>query len=136
IDILSRYIDSVFVDEAQDMDSHFMEIIKVFYDNRINLYLVGDPKQDLRGRNVFRELIEEYSEMVEYRHENHRCPKSHVQLANTFVPKEELQQSQVEDNGELNYIFESKISDIGMFISKWDYAYIYSKNDRFITHKR
>lgn len=136
LEIISRYLDSVFIDEAQDMDKHLAQIVGVLDSKGINMHLVGDPKQDLRGRNAFRELISQYEQNVEYISKNHRCPISHVNLSNTYISKEEQQTPQTRENGKLNFVFESDV-DINDFVKagSWDYAFIYKKNERFITHE-
>ena len=117
------------------MDEHLVKIIEVLVDKGINLNLVGDPKQDLRGRNDFKQLIEKYKHLVEYKTENHRCPISHVNLANLYISEEEKQIPQTSEIGELSYVFESDIV-VANFIedNNWDHVYIYKKNDRFVTH--
>ncbi|MGG1515464.1 UvrD-helicase domain-containing protein [Paenibacillus oryzisoli] len=138
LQIILKYLDSVFVDEAQDIDNHFAKIIEVLHSKGINTYLVGDPKQDLRGRNALTELVNSYKEHVEYKPENNRCPISHVNLANTFIPIMQRQFPQKADLGTLSYVYESEIGkeEIHDFVkgSDWDYVYISKKNDRFITH--
>jgi superfamily I DNA/RNA helicase len=138
LQIIMKYLDSVFVDEAQDIDNHFAKIIEVLHSKGINMNLVGDPKQDLRGRNAFKELVSNYKEFVEYKAENNRCPVSHVNLANTFVSIMERQLPQKAEIGTLNYIYESGIrnEDKPDFVSKsgWDYVFISKKNDRYITN--
>lgn len=133
--IVSRYLDSIFIDEAQDMDKHLAEIIGVLNGKDIKMFLIGDPKQDLRGRNVFKEIISTYKQQVEYIPENHRSPITHVKLANTYISKEEMQSPQKTEVGKLSYVFECDV-DIDDFINdtNWDYAFIYKKNERFITH--
>lgn len=133
--IISRYLDSVFIDESQDMDQHLAEIVEVLDNIGINMYLVGDPKQDLRGRNAFKQLISQYEQNVEYISKNHRCPISHVHLANTYISKEEQQIPQTDAIGKLDFVFESDVEINNFFNDEsWDYAFIYKKNERFRTH--
>jgi hypothetical protein len=137
LSIVKNYLDSIFLDEAQDMDEHLSKIIEVFYNNEFNLLLVGDPKQDLRGGNEFRKLIEKYPQNLEYKKENYRCPISHVIFANMYVLKEEKQEYQVKEYGELEYIYEQDI-EIKDYIENgnWCHKYIYQKNSRFLTKRR
>lgn len=137
ISIIKKYLDSIFIDEAQDMDADLSKIIKVFYNNGFYLHIVGDPKQDLRGRNEFRHLIKSYSRLVEYKRENHRCPISHVKLSNKYVQKEERQEYQTEEVGNINYLFEKDINISNFFDDQaFDYIYIYQKNERYITNSK
>lgn len=137
IAIIKKYLDSIFIDEAQDMDANLSKIIEVFNKYNFNLHIVGDPKQDLRGRNEFRHLINSYSQFVEYKKENYRCPISHVMLSNKYIVKEERQEYQTEEVGSINFFFE-KDRSVSTIIEgeAYDYIYIYHKNDRFITNSK
>jgi superfamily I DNA/RNA helicase len=133
--IIKRYLDSIFIDEAQDMDKHFTDVIEVLDEVGINICLVGDPKQDLRGRNAFKGLIIAHKEDVIYHPENHRCAVSHVVLANSYISEEEQQTPESKELGKLSYALESKINIADLFYPKnWDHSYILKKNERFVTH--
>lgn len=134
LSIIQRYLDCVFIDEAQDMDQHLSGIIEMLSNKEIGVIVVGDPKQDLRGRNELRRLIEKYSHNVEYKKENHRCPISHVKFANSYISPEEKQVCQLEEIGEISYIYETDIS-IKDYVEdgNWCYSFISKKNDRFVT---
>jgi Superfamily I DNA and RNA helicases len=135
LSIISRYLDSIYVDEAQDMDDHFVDVIKSLNNQGIIIHLIGDPKQDLRGRNSFRQLVHAYVENVEYMQMNYRCPTSHVTLSNQYVPKLEVQIPHPNANGELGYLFESDINPSEFIIKDdWDLVYILKKNERYLTH--
>ena len=54
--VLQRNIGAVFVDEAQDMDKHMQQVFKSLNSSGIYLHLIGDPKQNLKGINSFKEL--------------------------------------------------------------------------------
>ncbi|RDW20088.1 hypothetical protein CWR48_05025 [Oceanobacillus arenosus] len=134
ISIIGNYLDSIFIDEAQDIDKYLSKIIDVFHTNGFYLHLVGDPKQDLRARNEFRRLLGKYPQFVKYKKENHRCPISHVKLSNKYIIEQEKQEWQTEEVGVLKYFYENDIN-LDEFIKDgtWDYIYIYQKNERFIT---
>lgn len=136
LSIITRFLDSVFVDEAQDMDNHFLKIVEVLEEKGINLCLVGDPKQDLRGGFAFNDLIDTYPDSVIYKPENHRCPVSHVLFSNSYIFDKEKQKPMTETLGLLNYCYEDQV-DIEEILrsKKWDYTYIYNKNERFFTNK-
>lgn len=137
ITIMKKYLDSIFIDEAQDMDSELSKIIEVLYSNGFYLHLVGDPKQDLRGRNELRRLIGEYHQLVEYKKENHRCPISHVKLSNKYVIKEEQQEYQIKQEGCIRYLFEKNVDILKLFSEEvFDQIYIYQKNETFITNQQ
>lgn len=137
ISIIKRYLDSIYIDEAQDMDLELSKIVDVLYNNEFNLHIVGDPKQDLRGRNELRKLVSKYPEFVEYKKENHRCPISHINLSNQYVIQSEQQNSQTSKNGEIGYLFESEIDILDFFEKEvFDYKYIYQKTELFFTNDK
>jgi superfamily I DNA/RNA helicase len=134
LQMLSRYLDSIYVDESQDMDRDFLEVLSMLENYNINVNLIGDPKQDLRNRGAFTDIISG-DLYVEYKPQNHRCPRIHVDFSNSFIAKEE-QQTSTNEGGTLRYLLESTstIQD-DIESGKYDLAYIYQKNDRFKTHK-
>ncbi|QMV44006.1 UvrD-helicase domain-containing protein [Cohnella cholangitidis] len=135
LSIISRYLDSVYVDEAQDMDDHFVDVINSLNNQGIITHLIGDPKQDLRGRNSFRQLVHAHGKDVEFLQMNYRCPTSHVTLSNIFVPKLEEQKPHRNANGELGYLFESDITPSELINKNdWNLVYILKKNERYLTH--
>lgn len=137
ISIIKTYLDSIFIDEAQDMDADLSKIIDAFYNDGFYLHIVGDPKQDLRGRNELRQLINSYPQFVEYKRENHRCPISHVKLSNKYVPKEERQEYRTEAVGSIKYLFENDNNISNLFEDRpFDYIYIYQRNERFFTNSK
>jgi superfamily I DNA/RNA helicase len=132
--MLSRYLDSIYVDESQDMDSEFSEVLSMLDHFNIKVNLIGDPKQDLRNRGALRDIIAG-DLSVEYKPENHRCPSIHVDFSNCYIATEEHQTS-TKEGGTLQYLLESNCSiqkDIESDL--YDLAYIYQKNARFKTHK-
>ncbi|MEK4647648.1 UvrD-helicase domain-containing protein [Exiguobacterium sp. FSL W8-0210] len=126
-------MDSVFIDEAQDIDSNLAKIIETLHNNDFNLHLVGDPKQDLRGRNEFRKLLEKYSQYVEYKKENYRCPASHINFSNKYVSEEERQDCKTNVLGTIEYLFESDIDVHELIENKKIIIYLYIKKMKGLT---
>lgn len=134
LQFLTKYIDSIFVDEAQDMDNHFSLFLKKMNKKKVNIKLIGDPKQDLRG-GPFPQLIKENDKVV-YKTHTHRCPIKHIDLSNQYVNQEEKQNSNKE-NGILNYMLETDINvKKEVNIDNYDLIYIYQKSGQFITNKK
>lgn len=133
--IMANYLDSIFVDESQDMDDHFSYVLKVLNGNGIDITLVGDPKQDLRGKGTFRGIVSDFSSIV-YKPENHRCPLLHVTLSNRYIAGEEAQESRNSEPGSLVYVLEST-TDISKYFNtkSHDLSFIFKKKVRFITNK-
>lgn len=138
IDNLKSYCHKIFIDEAQDIDKNTYYILKSLDEININIELMGDPKQDLRGNNAFSELIDEYKDMGEklkYINICYRCPQLHLNLSNSLVRKEEWQKSATEMTGNISLLFESSIN-VKNIINKYDLKYISCKNDRYDTHNK
>ncbi|TQR40175.1 UvrD-helicase domain-containing protein [Paenibacillus popilliae] len=133
--VITKYLDSVFIDEAQDMDEPFVKVIQFLENQSVNITLMGDPKQDLRGRNAFKGLILTCPSKVEYKNLNYRSPVSHVRLSNAYIPTEEHQKSYTAEDGIINYIFESEV-DVNTFVDPkyWDQIFIFKKNYRYTTY--
>ncbi len=91
--VFKNYCGAICVDEAQDMDSNMLEIVEVLHKMSIQIILVGDPKQDLKGHKCLRKLVEQHPDSVEYLSVCHRCPQKHLKLSNQIVAKQEQQQS-------------------------------------------
>ncbi|MCD5324328.1 MULTISPECIES: UvrD-helicase domain-containing protein [Pontibacillus] len=134
LQMMFRYLDSIYVDESQDIDSEFLDALTMLHDNNIKINLIGDPKQDLRNRGAFRNIIESIPS-VQYKSENYRCPRIHVDFSNSYIVRKELQNT-TKKGGSLQYILESNTNikkDIESGV--YDLAYIYQKNARFKTHR-
>ncbi|MCA1022130.1 UvrD-helicase domain-containing protein [Halobacillus litoralis] len=133
--MISRYLDSIFVDESQDMDDAFSEVLAMLDHHNIGVNLIGDPKQDLRNRGAFREIISG-DIPVKYLPDNHRCPIELVDFSNSYIAEEERQFS-IKEGGILRFVMESNC-DIKKEVESglYDLVYIYQKNARFITHKQ
>lgn len=130
----SKYCGAICVDEVQDIDKHMQEIIEELSRMGIPLTLMGDPKQDLKGFNCLRNLMETYEQNVRYISECYRCPQLHLQLSNHLVDENEKQKSEKE-YGQLSVYFESEI-DCHTLIenNKYDLMYISKKQGIYETH--
>jgi DNA polymerase III delta prime subunit len=130
----SQYCGIIFIDEAQDIDSNFVEILKKLDECEIRLEIMGDPKQDLKGFNSLRVLMEAYSDKVAYIHSCHRCPQNHLNLSNSIIPKTEWQQSE-KTFGAIKIEFENELNVRDYILSSnFDLKYISQQNDRYTTH--
>lgn len=105
-------IDSVYIDEAQDLDNNVIEIIKLIALNNIYVYMVGDPKQALRNANIFNNFINEIKhndiKNIELKPNNNvtrRLPKEIVKITNLYCEKEEQQNSVSSVIGSISYIY-------------------------------
>ena len=136
VNTIACYCGKIFVDEAQDIDDDTLAIIQALDTAGIPIELIGDPKQDLRGHESFRKLLNAHGADISYIPICHRCPQKHLRISNTLVSDEEKQTSEKEE-GTVNLVFESNIQP-SEFIKKgnYDLVYISARNKRFETHSR
>ena len=131
---LLKYIETICIDEAQDIDNNMFEIINSINNVGINMILMGDPKQDLKGNYCFRKLIDFYPNLVNYEIRCYRCPQKHLKLSNLYVCDEEKQYSE-KLTGEVNYYFASDISCKELINNNlFDLLYISQKQSGYDTH--
>ncbi len=134
-DIFSEYCGAVCIDEAQDIDSKMQVIIEVLHEMGIDLLLMGDPKQDLKGHKCLRNLIKKYQNEVQYIDVCHRCPQEHLELSNSIVAISEQQHSK-KTGGLITIEFETDISYKGLTQdNQFDLTYISKKQGIFNTHR-
>lgn len=133
---LKKYCGAICIDEAQDIDNNISKIIESLNSLEIPLILMGDPKQDLRGYNSFKELSSHHCENVYNINICHRCPQNHLDLSNSIVIKSEKQYSN-KKYGNLFVCFESdkKIKDL-MLEKNFDLKYISQRQKNYETHSQ
>lgn len=129
-----KYCGAICIDEAQDIDSDMLEVIDVLHEVDIQLILMGDPKQDIKGYKCLRELVEKYPDNVEYLNLCHRCPQKHLKLSNLIVMEQEQQHSE-KTIGTITKWFENdKSCRELMKEEKFDLSYISQKHGIYETH--
>lgn len=125
------YISDIFVDEAQDIDEDFSQVLQVFEDNGIHITLIGDPNQNIRSCKGFESLITKYA--PDYLTDNHRSPENHVTLLNNFVNVGQQQNCCSHTDGELDLIMGNKVEPNVVLQNLWDLVYIYETSHEFLT---
>lgn len=134
----SSYCEAIIVDEAQDINSDVRIIFETLDRMGVKIVLYGDPKQDVKGSNQFREIIDAATN-VNYIQTSHRCPQIHLDISNTLAPIEEQQISAEENHtGSLDIVFESDLKDLRVFLDDGEFGlkYISRKQEQFVTHKK
>ncbi|EPC15060.1 hypothetical protein Lpl7_0876 [Lacticaseibacillus paracasei subsp. tolerans Lpl7] len=119
---LALFVDSIYIDEAQDMDQNTAEIIEVLDSKGIFCYLVGDINQDLHARNGFKYLIKMHKSNSELKTENYRCPRTHVMLSNRYISYNQVSMSTT--SGRLGYVLE-KDTDVQLLLEEYSKGLIY-----------
>ncbi len=132
----NKYCNSIFVDEAQDIDEDMRLILESLDNAGVDIVLYGDPKQDVKGYGQFSRIIEKTKE-VNYISESYRCPRKLLQLSNMLASDFEKQTTVNENkDGSIQIVFESNIENLKQFLAEGDYGlrYISRKNERINTH--
>jgi superfamily I DNA/RNA helicase len=111
ISILNQCIESIFIDEAQDLDSDALRVFEVLGHSNIFVYMIGDPKQAIKWANDFTEFIKNseniQSELVNVLEPNNvtrRVPRNILQHSNRFCYEEQFQESISDEVGSVKYI--------------------------------
>lgn len=131
-----EYCGAIFIDEAQDLDPNMLEIIEVLNEMKIEIILMGDPKQDLKGYRCLRQIIEKHPNSIEYLPVCHRCPQEHLKLSNLIVSENEQQLSGKKE-GLVKIHFENEKGCRELIReNSFDLIYISKKQDIYETHNR
>lgn len=139
--ILNHFADycaAIFVDEAQDIGEEAKYVLKALDKVGVEIYLYGDPKQDVKGLGQFRAIIDEIAE-VNYIPDCHRCPQMHLDLSNLLASVSERQIADANNaEGSIAIVFETDIKDIQSFINSgsFELQYISMKRENFATHDK
>lgn len=131
-----EYCGAICIDEAQDIDDNMFEIIKSLNDLNIQMVLMGDPKQDLKGHKCLRKLVALYPETVEYLTLCYRCPQKHLYLSNTIVDDTEKQYSEKINGSIIVWFASRKKSSELIKEEKYNLVYISQKQGIYETHGR
>lgn len=108
-------IDSIFIDEYQDLDKNFLDIIlKIIDYSHINILIVGDPKQQIMGRDYSRWFITELKKrsiVPNYNSNCFRCGLNLLNISNKLCCDNEKQITS-NQNIALKYIFYDNLDKI------------------------
>lgn len=140
-------ISAIFIDESQDLDDDVLRIIEKLSDNKIFVYMVGDPKQALKYPGKFEEFTKNIKEKQLYNFEcldnnniTRRLPKSHVNISNLICSDDQKQTTLNENEGKIYYIYsdDTNFNKIyNSFQNEKSICYIKSKTTKFNTqHNR
>ncbi|MEA4969135.1 MAG: AAA family ATPase [Candidatus Pelethousia sp.] len=132
--VFKEYCGGICIDEAQDIDSDMQMIIETLNEIGIPLILMGDPKQDLKGRKCLKNIMEKSKDNVSYIGVCHRCPQKHLVLSNSIVESQQQQYSNKE-GGYLKILFEND-KPCSELINEEDFdlCYISQKQGKYETH--
>jgi len=124
---LTSDIYCLFVDEAQDMDKDFFDLMSILVKDIDNFCFVGDPNQDLWMRNAYPQFISTVEELYGivpiYKLESRRIPQNIANLCNNILNASNRITSINKENGIIEYL---KFSELNAIEKKY-----LSQNDIF-----
>ncbi len=98
---LERIYDVICIDEIQDLAGYDLELLKLFFNAKLEILLVGDNRQatystnnssknkNQKGKNIidfFKEMEKEKICNIEYKQNSHRCKQCICDLADYLYP--------------------------------------------------
>jgi superfamily I DNA/RNA helicase len=145
ISILKSSIDSIYIDEVQDLNLDALDSFKSLGLSGIYLYMIGDPKQAIKYPKILSNFIsnlkKESSDAVNIlnvNNETRRVPSEILELSNKFCYQGQSQVSLSKIVGTLTYI-ESSANEFEEFltqhVSSDSIVCIDQKNKKYSTNK-
>lgn len=110
MDYIVSSIDSLFIDEAQDLDKDALSLFGAI-GKSLFVFMVGDPKQAIKYPGAFRDFCAKISleksgfMLLPKNIETRRVPVSHLKISNLFCPEDEKQYNINKIQGEIYYIY-------------------------------
>lgn len=129
----------LFVDEAQDMDEEFFDLMKVLIPRIKHYCFVGDPNQDLWGKNQYSSFVDfiktTYGIEPILKLTSRRVPQSVIPLCNKILRPEFQMASSNKVRGVVEYILASELGNTEKRILSGStiFAMIKSGTDIFVT---
>ena len=127
-------IETLYIDEIQDMDDDFFKIIDYLANTKLNMYLVGDFRQALKYPKSLLNFLAD-NEKFEILHKNvtRRVPEKHLLFANKLFEDAYASTNYENFQGEIMYSYEDE-HKIDELMSCYDLHFVDKSNDRFTTH--
>ena len=143
---LKANISAIFVDESQDLDKDVLELLKYLGQNKIYIYMIGDPKQALKYPGLYEDFAIDIKKNKISNFEclpnniiTRRLPKTHVTLSNLICKDTQKQITIKENEGIIRYIYSDEpnfIKVYNFFQNEQSICYIKKKSILFNTHNR
>lgn len=145
INLLSKTICSIFIDEVQDLDSDCLRVFEILGKTDIFIYMIGDPKQAIKYPNALYDFIEsmkksESDKIIIKPMENNtrRVPQAILNISNKFCYDNQTQKTTNQLPGSIRYIYnEANDYDemISEMLNRGKLVIINQKNDFYGTKK-
>jgi len=142
LSILHACIDSIFVDEVQDLDSDALDIFKLLGSRDCLVHLLGDPKQAIKHPNALDEFLKHVTglpgvQVLDLNNVTRRIPKAILPYSNRFCYPAQIQETVSTKMGSISYI-ESSDNNFHPFLTRHmqsgSMVYIDKRNGPYGTH--
>ena len=139
VDYFISDIYCLLVDEAQDMNDYFFDLMLMIVGKLENYYFVGDPFQALWGADEYKKFAVNFSEQesttLTTNYISRRIPACVAKLCNRILPESSAIRSISTESGSVDYVFLSELDDKARekLASSNVFSYIKAKTDVFST---
>ncbi|EOV8627165.1 UvrD-helicase domain-containing protein [Proteus mirabilis] len=101
--LLESHISHIFIDECQDLDSNCLDFFYLLSGAKLEIYMIGDPKQSIKYPSDFNDFLSEHylnklrnNEKILINNISRRIPNKILKISNYFCP-EGQEQSSIDD---------------------------------------
>lgn len=122
LSILHACVDSIFVDEVQDLDADALEIFKLLGARDCLIHLLGDPKQAIKHPGALDEFVTRVTgspgvEVLELNNVTRRIPHAILPHSNRFCYPAQIQETLSTKIGSISYV-ESRDNNFPLFLTR------------------
>ena len=122
LSILHACVDSIFVDEVQDLDADALEIFKILGSQNYLIHLLGDPKQAIKHPEALNEFVVHVTglsgvQVLEFNNVTRRIPHAILPHSNRFCYPKQIQETISTKVGSISYV-ESTDKDFHLFLKQ------------------
>jgi hypothetical protein len=122
LSILYACVDSIFVDEVQDLDADALEIFRLLGTRDCLIHLLGDPKQAIKHPEALDEFVTRISglpevQVLELNNVTRRIPHAILPHSNRFCYPTQTQRTISTKAGSISYV-ESSDNNFNLFLTR------------------
>ena len=142
LSILHACVDSIFVDEVQDLDADALEIFKLLGARDCLIHLLGDPKQAIKHPDALDEFLARVTgspgvQVLEFNNVTRRIPRAILPHSNRFCYPSQIQETISTKVGSISYV-ESRDNNFHLFLTRHiqsgSIVYIDRRHGPYATH--
>ena len=127
-------IETLYIDEIQDMDDDFFKIIDYLANTKLNMYLVGDFRQALKyPKSLLNFLAVNKIFEISQNNVTRRVPEKHLFFANQLFSSNYASTNHKNFQGDIIYSYEDE-QNIDQLMNCYNLHFIDKSNEKFTTH--